>query len=155
MRDIELLVYGEVFIAQMSPDGMGVWNIYIHHNQVSDDYVGSVILREGQVVDNILAEGSIIDDDVWQDVVEQFQTKVLEAANEEYTELDQREDIPEITPPLPEYTEVHGLQAESVESALNSTDFVLATCMDDPTVLLARILHNQRTILAYIAKDYE
>lgn len=152
MKDIDLLVSGEVFCAQLSPNGEGVWNIFFGRNQVEDDFVGLIFVENDHIADTVLSSDTIIDREVWGEIVHEFLRRFSEKAYETYDELCEREDIPEQTSPMMDIEEIWGFPVESVKSCIDSTDFVLATSIDDSQVMLARILHNQKTILAHMCR---
>jgi hypothetical protein len=56
------------------------------------------------------------------------------------------ENVPEITAPqVSFYSNAPGI--ETIQSCLNSTDFVMTHCRHDIQVMLMRILQNQKTIM--------
>lgn len=61
------------------------------------------------------------------------------------------EDAPEITSPRPIYYE-YAPGIETIQSCLDSTDYVMAHSRHDIQVMLMRILQNQRTILRKLGK---
>lgn len=115
-----------------------VWDVFDVHHGVPDgeSYLGTYLAKTktGVEVSSTLSPG------LWDELCAEIDR------NEASTHPIQEEEIPEITPPMPEYTD----SVETLESCIDASEYVLAIERGDIEVMLARILKNQITIMTHL-----
>ena len=136
-------------------DDLGTWTIYYERLSPSQALQQGVIkIGEARWLDDAYGlEDRIpnvrIDEEVWQEICMRLEADIAADCQGLLDEVDEHhEEIHEIGAPTPSYVPtLTGGVVETLDSALSSTEFVLAAGRDDAVLMLARILENQRTIL--------
>lgn len=131
---------GEVYSCSLLYDD--IYSVHKHFNR-------DTILGKFSIENDYIHVNDNINLNLLESLKEKFK-KVINIKQEINDDLERMNDnIPEIYAPLPKYYDNHP-NIETLNSCIESTDYVMAISRRDPEVLLMRILQNQKTIMTVL-----